>query len=130
MPFPLITGLYTGLSLLLVLVLAYRVVAVRRATRTGLGTGDSSALEQRIRAHGNAVEYLPMGLLGVGLLELTGHSGWLVHALAATLLLGRVLHAWGLSTSAGTSHGRFLGTLLTWLVFVAMALLLVWRFFR
>lgn len=130
MPFPLITGLYVGLSLLLVLVLAYRVVAVRRATRTGLGTGGSTALEQRIRAHGNAVEYLPLGLLGVALLELTGHAGWLVHALGAGLLLGRVLHAWGLSTSAGTSHGRFLGTLLTWLVFAAVAALLVWRFFR
>lgn len=130
MPFPLITGLYAGLSLLLVLVLAYRVVMVRRATRTGLGTGGSTALEQRIRAHGNAVEYLPMGLLAIALLELTGHAGWLVHALGASLLLGRVLHAWGLSTSAGTSQGRFLGTLLTWLVFAAMAVLLVWRFFR
>lgn len=130
MPFPLITGLYAGLSLLLVLVLAYRVVVVRRATRTGLGTGGSTALEQRIRAHGNAVEYLPVGLLGVLVLELTGHAGWLVHVLAATLLLGRVLHAWGLSTSAGTSQGRLLGTLLTWLVFLVMAVLMVWRFFR
>ncbi|TXK60525.1 MAPEG family protein [Alkalisalibacterium limincola] len=130
MPFPLITGLYAGLSLLLVLVLAYRVVASRRATRTGLGAGGSLALEQRIRAHGNAVEYLPMGLLGLLLLELTGHSAWLVHALGATLLLGRMLHAWGLSVSAGTSQGRLLGTLLTWLAFVAMAVLMVWRFFR
>ena len=130
MPFPLITGLYAGLSLLLVLVLAWRVVAVRRTTRTGLGAGGSTALEQRIRAHGNAVEYLPMGLLGLLLLELSGHAGAWLHALGAMLLVGRVLHAWGLSTSAGTSHGRFLGTLLTWLVLLVMALLLVWRFFR
>lgn len=130
MPFPLITGFYAGLCLLLVLVLAWRVVVVRRATRTGLGAGGSTALEQRIRAHGNAVEYLPMGLLGLLLLELTGHAGAWLHALGATLLVARVLHAWGLSTSAGTSHGRFLGTALTWLVFIVMALLLVWRYFR
>lgn len=130
MPFPVITGLYAGLSLLLVLVLAYRIVVVRRATRTGLGTGGSRGLEQRVRAHGNAVEYLPMGLLGLMLLELTGHATWLVHALGATLVLARVLHAWGLSVSAGTSSGRFLGTLLSWLVLAAMAVLLVWRYFR
>jgi len=130
MPFPLTTGLYAAISLLLVLVLAYRVVRVRLASRTGLGAGGSVVLEQRIRAHGNAVEYLPMGLLGLLLLELTGHAAWLVHALGATLVLARMLHAWGLSVSAGTSPGRFLGTVLTWLVFVAMAVLMVWRFFR
>jgi uncharacterized membrane protein YecN with MAPEG domain len=36
--------------------------------------------------------------------------------------LGRAAHAWGLSHSSGTSKGRFLGTLFTWLLMLAMAL--------
>lgn len=130
MPFPVITGLYTGLSLLLIVFLSFRVAQVRLKSRTGLGTGGSTLLEQRIRAQGNAVEYLPVSLLGLALLELTGHAHWLLHALGATLLLMRLAHAWGLSQSAGRSTGRLVGALGTWVVMVVIAVLLVARFFR
>ena len=43
------------------------------------------------------------------------------------LVLGRVLHATGLSRTAGTSNGRLFGTLLTWLAIAAMALVLLWQ---
>lgn len=130
MPFPVISGLYTGLCLILVVFLSWRVAQVRLASRTGLGTGGSPLLEQRVRAHGNAVEYLPMALLGLVLLELTGHAYWLLHALGATLLAVRIAHAWGLSQSAGRSPGRLAGALGTWVVMVVIAVLLVARFFR
>ena len=38
------------------------------------------------------------------------------------LLVSRMAHAWGLSHSSGTSRGRFLGSLFTWLLLVTMAL--------
>ena len=46
------------------------------------------------------------------------------------LLLGRLLHAFGLSRSGGYSFGRFTGTVLTWLVFLAMALAGLWLALR
>ena len=53
-----ITALYAGLLGLLILVLAFRVVAVRRATEIGLGDGGNALLLSRIRIHGNAAEYV------------------------------------------------------------------------
>ena len=45
------------------------------------------------------------------------------------LIQPALLHAFGLSTSTGTTPGRFIGTILTWLVIlVASALLLYGRF--
>lgn len=125
---PLITGLYAALATLLVLLLAYRVAFVRLTRRIPLGSGDDRRMEQRIRAHGNAVEYLPLGLIELGLVEMTGHPAWVVHACGAALIAARVLHAWGLSTHYGKSMGRFIGIIGTWLVMAAMAVLLLVRF--
>ena len=44
------------------------------------------------------------------------------------LLLARVAHAIGLGGSAGYSAGRFAGTILTFGVLLAMAVIGVWRF--
>jgi uncharacterized protein len=70
---------------------------------------------QRIRVHGNFTEYVPMGLVLMLVLELNGAAHGLLHALGASLFAARVLHAFGLGTSTGTSPGRFGGTVLTWL---------------
>ena len=56
-----ITGLYVALGVLLVLMLAVRVSLRRRTARIGIGDGDDAELRKRIRAHGNAIEYLPIG---------------------------------------------------------------------
>jgi uncharacterized membrane protein YecN with MAPEG domain len=53
-----------------------------------------------------------------------------IHGFGGTLLVSRILHAWGLSRSAGTSPGRFLGTLLTLLLMIAMALFAIVGFFN
>ncbi|HET6603872.1 MAG TPA: MAPEG family protein [Xanthomonadaceae bacterium] len=118
---PHITAVYAALSAILVMILALRVVAMRRAARVGLGDGGNAALAQRIRVHGNAIENLPLALLLLLLLELTGAPVLLLHGFGALLLGARVLHAWGLSTRPGGSFGRFSGTLVTWLLVLAMA---------
>ena len=50
--------------------------------------------------------------------------------LVLALLLGRVLHALGLSRSGGYSIGRFTGTALTWLLLLGMALAGLWLALR
>lgn len=121
----MITMLYAGLCTLLVLTLAYRVVQVRKRAKVGIGDGGDSELARRIRVHANAVENLPLALLLLGGIELGGAPDPLVHAFGATLLLARVGHAWGLSRSSGTSMGRFFGTLTTWLIMAALALMAI-----
>ncbi len=46
-----VTALYAGLLGLLMLILSFRVVAVRRATSIGLGDGGDALLLSRIRIH-------------------------------------------------------------------------------
>lgn len=109
-----ITALYAGLAGLLLLMLAANVVRLRRARRIGIGDGGDPQLTRAIRAHANAIENVPVVLLLMALAEAGGQPGWLLHGLGLALVLGRVLHAWGLTGSAGLSLGRFVGMLLTW----------------
>jgi uncharacterized membrane protein YecN with MAPEG domain len=119
---PRITLLFASLHALLLLVLLARISRHRHGHRIGLGDGGDAVLARKIRVHGNFIEHAPFALLLMALLESCGlPSPWL-WTFGAALLLGRVLHAAGMSRSAGHSFGRFYGTALTWLVLLAMAL--------
>ena len=121
-----ITGMYAAVCALLILVLAFRVVQARFRHRVGIGDAGHADLALRVRVHANAVEYVPLALLLILMLELGGATTIWIHALGGTLLLARILHAIGLSTSSGRSPGRFVGTLLTWAVLLlASAILLL-----
>jgi hypothetical protein len=124
-----ITGLYVALGVLLVLVLGVRVVMRRWTARIGIGDGDDKELRKRIRAHGNAIEYLPIGLLALLLLDLDGTTPTLLHVCGVALILARTVHAFGLSRTGGVSPERFFGITLTFLTLLAMAVLLLMQQF-
>ena len=111
-----------ALHALVLLALSAAVSLRRRECGIGIGDGGDKLLARRIRAHANFIEYVPSALLLLALLEACGFDrGW-VWGFGATLLLSRILHAMGLSRSAGYSIGRFVGTALTWGLLLAMAL--------
>ena len=118
---------YAGLNALIALVLALRVVRLRSTTKTDLGTGGHPALERAIRAHGNFIEYVPLILVLLLLLELSGLGAIWLHVMGIALTLGRILHAWGLSTNPGESFGRLSGIFLTWLTLLAALILCIVR---
>jgi uncharacterized protein len=123
---PKITLLFASLHVLLMLVLVVRVVNHRRAQKIGLGDGGDMLMARKMRVHANFVEYVPMMLLMLALLELSGLPAAWLWALGGTLLLARILHASGFSRHSGYSFGRFWGTLLTWIVLVMMAVSGLW----
>jgi len=124
---PRITAFYAAMAVLLVLVLTARVIVRRRQARIGLGDNGDRILARRIRAHANAVEYLPLALLQLLLLELLALAPLWLHVLGASLVLGRVVHAIGLSRTGGASPERLAGMLLTLLAMLAMAVLLLYQ---
>ena len=67
MPLPA-TSLYAALLAALFLVLSLRVVRVRYRYHVALGT-PHRLVERAVRAHGNCAEYVPFGLVLLGLLE-------------------------------------------------------------
>ncbi len=108
-----ITAFYAALLAFLLLFLSARVIAGRRAGGISLGTGGDPAFERRVRAQGNLVEYAPIGLVLLLVLEAGGTGGWILHGLGGMLLVGRVLHAFALSRVEGSSFGRAGGMVLT-----------------
>jgi len=123
-----ITGIYAALLALLVVILAVRVMLLRRKTSIGLGDGGNRTLACAVRAHGNAVEYAPLALILLLVLELNQTQPLWLHAFGIVLVLGRVAHAAGLSATPGMSAGRAIGAALTLLVLLVMALLLIWQY--
>lgn len=120
MPVP-VTTLYAGLNGLIALTLATLVIRQRQRTGTVLGAGGDAALEQAIRAHGNFVEYVPLILVLMLLLELGGVSAPWLHGMGIALTAARVLHGWGLARSRNRSFGRAAGFTVTWLILAAAA---------
>lgn len=129
-PLPVIAGLYGGLIALLLLVLAARVVLLRRRLNVGLGDGGQKELQRAIRAHGNLVEWAVPGILLLLVAELNRGPASLLHLCGLAILVGRLLHAFGLSRSSGQSFGRFTGSALSWSALAVLAVWNVWAFLR
>src|SRR3546814_21097062 len=90
-----ITPLYAALCGLLLIGLALGVVRLRQRHGVGIGDGGHKDLAMAIRVHANFVEYVPLALLLLFLLDLRRQPLWDLHLLGAALLLGRVLPDWG-----------------------------------
>lgn len=122
-----IAALYAGVNILILLVLAVLVVSGRRKHKITLGDGGNEAFGRSVRAHANAAEYIPAGLVGIVLLALFDPATpiWLLHAAGISLTLGRILHGWGLNTGT-LNAGRMFGMILTWLSYALIGGGLIW----
>lgn len=118
-------ALWAGLLILFLLGLSGLVVRRRRRHLVAFGDGGHPEMTAAARAFGNATEYVPAGLVALILLALVGSPVWMIHALGATLLVGRAVHAAGLLFQKGPSLGRVLGMLLTWLSLLTAAVALI-----
>ncbi|GGH05594.1 MAG TPA: glutathione S-transferase [Oceanicaulis sp.] len=121
-----VAGLYIGINLLILLVLAWNVISGRRASKVGFGDGGDESLARRIRVHANATEWVPGMLIGLLTLALLDANIYVLHALGIALTLARVLHAFGLTGSSGVSVGRFGGALISLLVYLAGGIAILW----
>ena len=120
-----ITALYAALLGLLLIGLSFAVSKNCIRAQVSLGDGNDPALGQAIRSQGNFIEYVPFALILLGLVEATGSSALVVHLLGVSLLLSRLLHAWGMSRPKAISNGRKLGIILNWLMIVAASVILL-----
>ncbi len=118
-------SLYIALNLLLLVYLGFRVVLKRQAGQVSLGTGGDSDLERRMRAHGNAAEYSPAMMIALFVLASLGASVATMHALGVGFTLGRLLHAFGLTT--GALPARQFGMIFTFLSMLLAGTLLLYR---
>lgn len=91
-----ITSLYAIPLAALCLVLWMNVTRTRAANGISIGDGGDIVLHERIRRHGNFIEWVPMVLILMILAEAQGADAIYIHITGALLLLGRLVHPFGL----------------------------------
>ncbi|HLV49155.1 MAG TPA: MAPEG family protein [Aliidiomarina sp.] len=124
-----ITSLFAALLTLLLLVLSFRIIAIRRRERIGIGIGESKPLAVAVRIHGNFTEFVPMAVILLAFMEFANASAMMLYICGSVLFLARISHAIGLSKSVGTSAYRAFGVLGTFGVLLFQAAYLIGSFF-
>lgn len=108
--------LYAGLFVLLFIGLKLNAGRVRVATKVNFGEGASDPMTQAMRVQGNAVEDVPITLLGLYGLAALSAPVLLIHILGGSFFVFRLAHAITLGSGTGSGIGRLVGTLGTVLV--------------
>lgn len=121
-----ITPFYAALLGLIFVALSIRTISLRRRYRIGVGDGNHAELQRAARVHANFAEYVPLALLLVYFVETTSESPPFTHILGATLLCGRLLHAYGVSHIRENYRYRTIGMVLTFSVIIVTSLFLLY----
>ena len=123
----MITPIYAALLALLYVFLSARVIKLRMKYQVGIGDGQQTLLTRAIRVQGNFGEYVPFALLLVWMYETLSGGLIVVHLLGIALLIGRLLHAYGVSQKQEVLKYRQIGMVMTFMVIVVSALLLLFK---
>ena len=107
---------YAGLLALMSVFLANQVLYVR--LRPGKAPKWRARATERVQA--NFVENVPLALVLLYLLEVSGAPTVAIHLFGAALVLLRVLHAWGMSANEGANYPRLIGAQGTFLLLSVM----------
>ncbi len=123
-----VTGVFAAVIGLLLLVLSAQVSRFRLKYKKDLGVTDDRDFQVAVRAQANLVEYAPIGLIMLAIAELNGVPGGFIYWTGMALVVGRILHAFGMINGHGNPHwARMTGILLTWLAILVAAGLLLWN---
>jgi uncharacterized protein len=102
--------------------LAMRCGQARTKENVMVGDGGNDLVMRRMRAHADFIEYTPIVLILILLVEMAkGTSTWL-WAVMALYMLGRIAHAFGMD---GWMKGRMIGTMLAMLSMIGLGLYVV-----
>jgi uncharacterized membrane protein YecN with MAPEG domain len=115
-----ITSVIAALSGILLVALSLRVGLLRAKEDIWFLDGGNDELMRRMRAQGNFIEYVPIALLLIALVEFGGGASGLVWGLGIGLLAARLAHAIGVAKRA-TSPARSAGALGTFAVLLVAA---------
>ena len=122
---PHIVSLYAALLAFAFVGLSIRTLRLRKRLRIVIGDAGDTSMLRAMRVHANFAEYVPLALLLIYFVELSGAGAAWVHTMGASLLVGRVVHAIGVSRVHEDLRWRVVGMTLTLLPIVTAALRLL-----
>ena len=104
-----VTPLYAIPLGIIFLVLWFRVSAIRGGLGLSIGDGGNLQVLQRVRQHGNFVEWTCFVLILMILAEGMGAPDIYLHISGALLLIGRIAHPFGLRIDNAGHPLRYVG---------------------
>jgi uncharacterized protein len=104
-----VTPLYALPVAAITLILWFRVSAMRSKTGVSFGDGGDKALLQRIRQHGNCLEWSSFILILMILAEGMDAPDFYLHISGVLLLIGRIAHPFGLKADNAGHPLRYVG---------------------
>ncbi len=107
------TPLYAAIIGLVFVVLSVRTLLLRRRLGIAIGTGEDPELTRAMRVHSNFAEYVPLALILFYFLEVETDADLWIHVLCVSLIVGRLLHAYGVSQVEENYRFRVAGMILT-----------------
>lgn len=126
----MIASIYLACLALLYVALSIRTLRTRRRLKIAIGDGGNPIMLRAIRVHSNFAEYVPIGVLLLIVTEFNRAPAALVHLLGICLLVGRLLHAYGVSQEDERFLFRVYGMALTFACYVLAAGFLIYVSFR
>ncbi|MDX1515928.1 MAG: MAPEG family protein [Woeseiaceae bacterium] len=123
-----ITLMYASIFAVFALALSYRAGSFRGKTGISVLHGEPQNMElaQRVRAHQNFLEYVPIVIICMGAIEANGGSSMFLYITGDLLIIARLAHAFGLRHDNMGHPGRLIGAGGTALITLAVAGYGIW----
>ncbi len=124
-----ITFFYAALLAILFVIISIRTIRLRRSLRIAVGDAGNPKMIRAMRVHANFSEYVPLSLLLIYFVEVSGGHPYLIHALGFSLLMARLSHGYGLSQEKENFKFRVSGMVTTFSVILLCAGFLLCTYF-
>jgi uncharacterized membrane protein YecN with MAPEG domain len=125
-----VTTLYAGLLGLIAVALASFAGRARVTHNVSLGDGGKPDLLEAMRRHANFVEFVPLFLVLLAIVELNGAPKWWLHVLGAVMVASRIIHPFGLSFDRMNTTARMIGAAGSFQALAAVSLTALWQAIR
>jgi len=125
---PAVTAFYAGLLGLMAIAIAFKAGRLRAQLNVPIGDGGNRDLLLAMRRHANFAEWVPLALVLIALLEMSGVSKSAIHVLGGGLVIARACHALGLRADTMQGAGRFVGAGGTALIVAVSSVWLIYVF--
>lgn len=106
-----ITLMYASIFAIFALFLSFKAGSFRGKSGVSVLFGEPANMElaEKVRAHQNFLEYVPIFLIVFGAIELAGGSSMFLYIVGDLLIIARIAHAIGLKHDNMGHPGRLIG---------------------
>ena len=129
----MITSFYTAISAIILIFLSIKIIQNRRSSKISIGDEGNDFLQRKIRAHGNFIEYTPIFLIMLILVEMAGLNKYFIHFFGIIFMVGRASHAYGIMIAEVRAKNflfRQAGMFCTFFCLSSLALILLFQFVK